>query len=94
MGLPGVGVHKLCVDVVKRCNLSITGALFGSVVLAGGSTMFPKFDRRLQDELSAVVPDRIKTQVGGLVGGWVVGLGWGRLGWRVADGWVGGWVDR
>lgn len=63
MGLPHVGVHKLVVDVIKRCNLGIKNQLFGSVVLAGGSTMFPKFETRLQQELSAVVPDSIPTNV-------------------------------
>lgn len=63
MGIEQVGLHKLVVDVVKRCNLSITNHLFGSVVLAGGSTMFPRFETRLQQELTAVVPDSIPTKV-------------------------------
>ena len=63
MGLPDIGLHKMVVNVVKRCNLSVTDALFGSVVVAGGSTMFPRFESRLQQELSAVVPDSIPTKV-------------------------------
>ena len=63
MGLPNVGLHKTVVNVVKKCNLSITGDLFGNIVLAGGSTMFPQFEARLQNELEAVVPDTIETKV-------------------------------
>lgn len=63
MGLPDVGLHKIVVNVIKRCNLNITSALFGSVVVAGGSTMFPHFETRLQNELSTIVPDNIKTDV-------------------------------
>jgi len=63
MGVPDVGLHKAVVNVVKRCNLSITNALFASVVVAGGSSMFPRFDARLQQELAAIVPDTIETKV-------------------------------
>ncbi|KAM9974663.1 hypothetical protein ACTFIW_008125 [Dictyostelium discoideum] len=57
------GIHKTIYNSIMRCNVDIHKYLFGSVVLSGGSTMFPGIADRMNKELTALAPStmRIKT---------------------------------
>lgn len=45
-------------EVIQSCPVDVRKALYRNVVLSGGSTMFTKFDSRLQRDLRQIVKDR------------------------------------
>lgn len=45
------GVHQLLLTSIDRCDLDMRRALFGNIVLAGGSTLFEGFGNRLLSEV-------------------------------------------
>lgn len=50
---------QLVYDIIVNCPIDAQTALFKNVVLSGGTTMFRRFDSRLQRDLSALVDIRI-----------------------------------
>ena len=57
------GVHKLMYQSIMKCDMEIRRDLYSNIVLSGGTTMFPNFDVRLTEEMTAVAPDFIKVNV-------------------------------
>lgn len=51
LGLDTVGIHEMVQKSIFKCEVDIRKALFGNIVLAGGSTMVPGLPERLQAEL-------------------------------------------
>ena len=47
------GVHDLVMSSVMKTDLDLRRSLFSSIVLSGGSTLFPGFGARLLNELQA-----------------------------------------
>jgi len=62
IGLEYPGVHQLVVDSIARTDMDLRKALFGSIVLSGGSTLTKGFGDRLLHEVQrlAVKDMRIK----------------------------------
>mmetsp|Transcript_46677 Transcript_46677/g.108783 ORF Transcript_46677/g.108783 Transcript_46677/m.108783 type:complete len:402 (-) Transcript_46677:128-1333(-) len=56
VGLESAGVAGLIWDSVQRCEIDLRKKLLATVVLSGGSTMFPHFTERLTKELKNYVP--------------------------------------
>merc|ERR1711972_638085 len=63
MGKECKGIHEIVFDSVMMCEVDLRKELFGSVVLSGGSTMFPGIEERMQSELTAIVPPAVKVKV-------------------------------
>lgn len=51
-----LGLHEALYLAISKCDLDIHAGLYSGVVLAGGSSLFPGLDDRLQKELSALAP--------------------------------------
>jgi len=47
-------------DSIQRCDNDIRRALYVNIVLAGGSTMFTDFDKRLKKEMADLTPSKVK----------------------------------
>ncbi|KAL7128271.1 hypothetical protein ABFS83_14G305200 [Erythranthe nasuta] len=62
IGMEGSGIHEALYNSIMKCDVDVRGGLYGSVVLIGGSTMFPGFADRLSKEITALAPrgERIK----------------------------------
>ena len=60
-------------DVIQACPIDTRRALYGNVVLSGGSTMFKNFGRRLAADMTAATSRRL--QPGATVRGGFVTLG-------------------
>jgi centractin len=62
IGLEWPGLHQIVVDAINRTDMDLRKALFGSIVLSGGSTMIKGFGDRLLHEVQrlAVKDMRIK----------------------------------
>jgi actin len=63
VGSESGGVHELLYSSIMKCDIDIRKDLYGNVVLAGGNTMFPGFQERMQKELTALAPGTIKVKV-------------------------------
>merc|ERR1711904_449592 len=58
-----MGLHELTNKTVKDCDMDVRKDLLGSVVMSGGTTMFPNMPERLQAELQGLVPEATKVKV-------------------------------
>ena len=50
------GIHKYADDAIKKCDQDIRKELYKNIILAGGSTMFPRMGERIQKEIKALAP--------------------------------------
>ncbi|KAK3390351.1 actin [Podospora didyma] len=53
---PLLGLHTAVLRAVEKSNSHLRSDLFQNIVLAGGNTLFPGFENRLQVELDATIP--------------------------------------
>ncbi|KAF9353230.1 centractin- actin- protein of the dynactin complex [Mortierella sp. AD094] len=63
LGIEAPGIHELTYNSIMKADVDIRRDLYGNIVLAGGSTMFPGFSDRLQKEVSALAPAAITVNV-------------------------------
>ncbi|KAM9947739.1 hypothetical protein ACTFIT_001072 [Dictyostelium discoideum] len=57
------GIHETIYNSIMKCDYDIRKYLFGSVVLSGGSTMFPGIADRMNKELTALAPSTMKIKI-------------------------------
>jgi actin len=57
------GIHELAYQSILKCEIHIRRDLYGNIILAGGSTMFPGMNARLTKEISALAPSTMKIKV-------------------------------
>lgn len=57
------GIHSTVHETVQCCDEAIQNELYGAVVLAGGNTLFPKMDERLQREIAQIAPTGRQSRV-------------------------------
>ena len=57
------GIHKMAYSAIMNCCKDIQKDLFGNIVLAGGSTMFPGFVERFTQEMKALAPEGVDVNV-------------------------------
>ena len=57
------GIHHLIYTSIMKCEPDVHKDLFSYIVLSGGSTMFPGFAKRLQEELIALAPPSTKINI-------------------------------
>ena len=55
IGMDQSGIHEMTLNSILECDKDIHRYLYGNVVLAGGSMMFPGIAERLEKELKSVV---------------------------------------
>ena len=53
---PQGGIHYTICDVVCKCDQGLSKTLFGNIVLAGGNTLFPGLEGRVEKEMKALAP--------------------------------------
>lgn len=63
IGKNSAGIHKMTATSIKKCDPSIRGMLYGNVLLAGGSSLFPGLDERLFKGLESQVPQGVPIKV-------------------------------
>lgn len=57
------GLAGCVVRAVQACHPYIQPLLFESIMLTGGSTLFPQFAERLQRELRPLVPEEYQVKI-------------------------------
>ncbi|CAG9989367.1 unnamed protein product [Clonostachys byssicola] len=64
MGFNGeAGIHQLAAASIAKSDEVIREILYGNIVLAGGSSMFPGIESRMQAEMTRLVPSPAKVGV-------------------------------
>lgn len=63
VGLEMDGLHNMIYNTIMKCDIDIRKDLFGNVVLAGGCSMFPGVQERVQKELTALAPSSMRLKV-------------------------------
>uniref|UniRef100_A0A8H7N8A5 Actin n=1 Tax=Bionectria ochroleuca TaxID=29856 RepID=A0A8H7N8A5_BIOOC len=64
MGLNGeAGIQHLAAASIAKSDVSIKDNLYGNIVLAGGSSMFPGIESRMQAEMTRLFPSPAKVGV-------------------------------
>jgi actin len=58
MDLEEGGIHRVVFDTIQDCEIDIRSAMYGNIVLSGGSTMFPNLSKRLENEIAKLMPNR------------------------------------
>ncbi|KAF9601401.1 hypothetical protein IFM89_019674 [Coptis chinensis] len=74
LGMNQAGIAECIVRAVNSCHSYLHPVLYDSIILTGGSTLFPRFAERLKRELRSLVPDdykvKITTQEDPILGVW------------------------
>merc|ERR1712053_1201 len=60
IGKESAGIHKLTYDSIMKCDVDIRRDLYTNTVLSGGSTMFPKIEKRLNSGMTKLAPAAVK----------------------------------
>ena len=63
VGLEGGGVAGLVHECVQSTEVDLRKTLLNNIVLSGGTTMFPNFDKRLSQELMMLSTSQSPTRV-------------------------------
>jgi len=63
LGKEAEGIHETTYNSIMKCDVDIRKDLYGTVVLSGGSTMFPGIADRMQKELTALAPSTMKIKI-------------------------------
>ncbi|KAJ9688670.1 hypothetical protein PVL29_014361 [Vitis rotundifolia] len=74
LGMNQAGLAECIIRAVNSCHPDLHPVLYQSIILTGGSTLFPQFAQRLEMELRPLVPDdyqvKITTQEDPILGVW------------------------
>lgn len=74
LGMNQAGLAECIVRAINSCHPHLHPVLYESIILTGGSTLFPRFAERLERELRPLVPDyyqvKITTQQDPILGVW------------------------
>lgn len=63
IGLEQAGLAEAIVQAVNEAHPMLRGAMYGNVVLTGGSSQFPNFRERVQKELRELAPAELPVRV-------------------------------
>lgn len=56
IGLESLGIHSETYHSIMKCDVAIRKYLYGNIVLAGGTTLFPGMDIRMNKEMISLAP--------------------------------------
>ncbi|XP_075489671.1 actin-related protein 6 isoform X2 [Primulina tabacum] len=74
LGMNQAGLAECIIRAVSSCHPHLHPVLYESIILTGGSTLFPRFAQRLERELRPLIPDdyqvKITTQEDPIIGVW------------------------
>lgn len=63
LGMNQAGLAECIVRAAQACHPYIQPVLYQSIILTGGSTLFPRFAERLQRELRPLVPEEYQVKI-------------------------------
>lgn len=63
VGLEEPGVPHQIVNSIQKCDVDMRSTLYSTIILAGGSTMFPNYAERLLNEVHSLLPKQTKVRI-------------------------------
>jgi len=63
IGKEAAGIHETLFQSIMKCDVDIRKDLYGSIVLSGGTTMFPGIAERLTKAVVSLAPAAVKIRV-------------------------------
>ena len=63
LGKESAGIHEITYNSIMKCDVDIRKDLYGSVILSGGTTMFPGIADRMNKELTSLAPSTMKVKI-------------------------------
>ncbi|KAK6500329.1 Actin-like protein [Arthrobotrys musiformis] len=63
IGLEYQGIHQILVDAISRTDMDLRKALFGNIILSGGSTLTKGFGERLLTEIRRLAVKDMKIRI-------------------------------
>ena len=63
IGIEQAGLAECIVQSVEACQYEMRDALYGNIVLTGGTSLFPNMAARLKAELRALVPGDTEIEI-------------------------------
>ncbi|KAI7734191.1 hypothetical protein M8C21_005584 [Ambrosia artemisiifolia] len=61
--MEAAGIHETTYNGIMKCDPDLWEYLYGSIVLSGGSTMFPGMAERMRKEITTLAPSNMKIEV-------------------------------
>ncbi|XP_067936213.1 LOW QUALITY PROTEIN: actin-15B-like [Watersipora subatra] len=62
-GMEDGGIHEMIYNSIRACDVDIRKDMYNSIVLSGGSTMYPGFGDRVNKEMTSLCPSTMKVKV-------------------------------
>lgn len=63
LGVNAKGIHETTFNSIMKCDVDIRKALYGNILLSGGTTMYPGFAERIQKEITTFAPASMKIKI-------------------------------
>ncbi|XP_010508618.1 PREDICTED: actin-66-like [Camelina sativa] len=63
VGMESSGIHEMTYNSITKCDVDIRKALYGNILMSGGSTMFPGIAERMSKEMSKLAPANTRIKV-------------------------------
>ena len=63
IGIKGIGLPKICYDLIQKCNIYIKKDVYNCICLFGGNSLFKGFPERFTKEMQSLVPGPMKDKV-------------------------------
>jgi actin-related protein len=63
IGLESLGIHSATYHSIMKCDVAIRKYLYGNIVLAGGTTLFPGIEDRLNHEVTSLAPPTMAVKI-------------------------------
>ncbi|XP_008417680.1 actin, cytoskeletal 3-like isoform X1 [Poecilia reticulata] len=63
VGNESAGLHENICSSIMKCDIDIRTELYSNILLSGGSTMFPGFAERVQNEVTALAPAGVRIKI-------------------------------
>jgi len=63
IGQETAGVHETTYNSILKCDMDIRKDLYQSIVMSGGSTMYPGIADRMNKEITAMAPPTMKVKI-------------------------------
>lgn len=63
LGRESAGIHQATYNSIMKCDIDIRTALFGNIIMSGGTTMFPGIVDRMYKEIINFAPPTVKVKI-------------------------------
>ena len=63
MGSLSCGIHETIYNSIMKVDVDARRALYGNIVLAGGSTMYPGIADRIKKEMTLLAPEGMQIKI-------------------------------